>query len=106
MNNMKRIVSYIVGFLFFASAGVAMGAPILEYRRTILPETTNTYDLGSTLKQWLTGYFGTICLSGDCRSTWGSGGGGGNCTGPSPGSVQNSPTFLKPAFSTNRACRL
>lgn len=76
MNKMKRIVSYIVGFLFFASAGVAMGAPVLEYRRTILPETTNTYDLGSSLKQWLTGYFGTICLSGDCKSAWPTGGGG------------------------------
>ena len=73
---MKKVLSYILACVFFASAGIAVAAPTFRIERTILPETTDTYDLGSAVKEWLTGYFGTICLSGDCKSAWPTGGGG------------------------------
>ena len=73
---MKRIIASIVGMMLLATTGVAFAAPTIEYHPSMSPVTTNTYDLGSALKQWLTGYFGTICLSGDCKSAWPTGGGG------------------------------
>lgn len=70
---MKKILllAILLGF-----ANVAYAAPTARYDRTIIPETTGTYDLGTSLKTWLTGYFDNICLGGDCKSAWPLGGGG------------------------------
>lgn len=66
----------------------AIAAPTFIYQRSILPETTNTYNLGGTSNIWNRIYANfasttvtsatTICLTGDlpCRTTWPSGGGG------------------------------
>ena len=74
---MKKILllAILLGF-----ANVTYAAPTARYDRTIIPETTGTYDLGTSLKTWLTGYFDNICLGGVCKTAWptgGSGSGGG-----------------------------
>ena len=71
---MKKLflLSILLGF-----ANIAYAAPTARYDRTIIPETTGTYDLGTSLKTWLTGYFDNICLGGVCKSIWPSGTGGG-----------------------------
>lgn len=70
---MKKILllAILLGF-----ANVAYAAPTARYDRTIIPETTSTYELGTSLKTWLTGYFDNICLGGVCKTAWPTGGGG------------------------------
>lgn len=70
---MKKIflLTIILGFV-----NVAYAAPTARYDRTIIPETASTYELGTSLKTWLTGYFDNICLGGVCKTAWPTGGGG------------------------------
>lgn len=56
----------------------ALAAPTSRIERTLIPETDNTYDLGSTLKYWANLYANQICLAGDCKTAWPVGGGGGS----------------------------
>src|SRR5437868_5594152 len=61
---------------FLVSASVAVAAPTSVFEPTVLPQMTDTFDLGSLAKEWNTLYSKTICLSGDCKTAWPSGGGG------------------------------
>lgn len=73
-------VATFLGLQAFAPQGLTFGAPTVSsasarIERTILPETTSRYELGTTSKTWLRGFFDTICLNGDCQSAWPAGGG-------------------------------
>lgn len=62
--------------LFFANTTFAQ----TQYNifRSLIPETTNKYYLGSTTpdRVWAGLYVNQICLSGDCKTIWPTGGGG------------------------------
>ena len=42
----------ILALLVLGFGGVVLAAPTLIYQRTVLPETDNTYDLGTTTARW------------------------------------------------------
>lgn len=71
---MKRA---LIAFLLFFTPTIAAAAPGVVNQVSILPTLTDTYDLGTTTKEWNGLYVKTICLSGDCKAAWPSGGGGG-----------------------------
>ena len=81
---MKKTFTYILLAIisFFAlvyfSDRPAFGAPTYRLERSLLPEATNTYDLGDSTKVWDTLFSREICLSGDCQTVWPAGGGGGS----------------------------
>jgi hypothetical protein len=61
----------------------ALGAPYMAQQRTIVPETTDMYELGTTSREWLRTFTQTLCLNGDCKSAWPTGGSGvGTSTNP------------------------
>lgn len=62
----------------FFSAFYAMAAPSSVFEPTLLPQSSNNFDLGSTGAVWRNGYITQLCLSGDCRTVWPAGGGGGS----------------------------
>jgi len=53
--------------------GPILGAPTLTQQRTILPETDNLYDLGTSTKYWRDLFVNEICLAGDCQTSWAAG---------------------------------
>lgn len=62
--------------------GVALAAPTTTPLRTIYPETTNLYEVGTSTRVWLSGTYRTLCLSLDsCINQWPTGGGGGGSGG-------------------------
>lgn len=67
----------ILSFLAIIIAVPVFAAPIFRTERTILPEANNTYELGTSTRQWLRVFTETLCLDNDCRSTWPTGGSGG-----------------------------
>lgn len=71
---MKKL---LLAILFVSLSTTANAAPAVRYDVSVLPRTTSTYSLGSSLSTWLYGYFDNICLAGDCKSAWPTGGGGG-----------------------------
>lgn len=73
---MQKKLLYIALGILFAIGGTVSAAPTVNIFRTLLPETTATYDLGSVLKVWNNLYVNQICLSADCKSAWPTGGGG------------------------------
>ncbi len=58
-------------------------APTVSFQNSILPNFTDRYDLGSSTPalEWNGLYVKTICLSGDCKAAWPTGGGGGGGSG-------------------------
>lgn len=74
---MKKIVFFVAAIVFL-STGIAQAAPGVIFQPSILPITTDAYDLGSSTpsKEWNGLYVKTICLSGDCKSAWPVGGAG------------------------------
>lgn len=85
---MKKYLLILFSFLI---TGTVLAAPTTRYDRTIIPESNDTYSLGSTVKEWLNLYAkyasttaisaDTICLTGDtCKTTWPTGGGSGGGT--------------------------
>lgn len=75
-NKIFTIIFGIIATLGFAT--VAFGAPSYRIERTILPETDSTYELGTSTRAWLRGFFDELCLNGDCETAWPSGGGSGS----------------------------
>src|SRR6266446_2340944 len=73
---MKYLITLVA--VLITGASIAYAAPTAVYQKTILPVTTNTYDLGSSGDLWANGYFTTLCLSADCRTVWPAGGGSGS----------------------------
>src|SRR3990167_3852125 len=57
-------------------ATIAYAAPVSTILRNVLPETDSTYELGTSSRAWLFLYTDNLCLAGDCRSSWPTGGGG------------------------------
>jgi hypothetical protein len=88
MKYLKALFGIGIGLMIF---GIAYAAPTSRFDRTIIPETTNTYDLGSSTSSWRSIY--TNIGSGDCLqagtggviesagAACGSGGGGGGAGG-------------------------
>lgn len=70
------IIPIVLGSLFAAS--FALAASDVNVFRSIAPSTDATYDIGSSTSAWNNAYIQNICLSGDCRTTWPTGGGGGS----------------------------
>jgi hypothetical protein len=62
-----------IGASIAVTTNVAVGAPQYRIERTLLPEVTSTYELGTSTRTWLNGFFDTICLGGVCQSAWGGG---------------------------------
>lgn len=56
--------------LFLGSISYVSAAPTSSILRTILPETTSTYDLGSATKMWNKLYTDGICIGVDCKTAW------------------------------------
>ena len=80
----KLFISALATLLVLGSFGFAVAAPSLIYQRTVLPETTNTYELGTTTAKWfrIAGSYASttqvsadsLCLNSDiCRTTWPTG---------------------------------
>lgn len=55
-----------------------LGAPADTYQKNLIPVTDSTYTLGTTSLQWLNLYTDQICLNGDCKTDWPTGGTGGS----------------------------
>lgn len=83
---MKKIL-FALGITFAISiigAGIVYSAPVYRLERSILPETTNTYYLGSTSPnlQWKGGYFNDLTVTGTC-----TGCGSGSVSGGTAGMI-------------------
>lgn len=61
--NMKKILLILLGLLLPIAS---YAAPTTTYQRNLLPELTNTYDLGSASKIWNTLFVKNITISGTC----------------------------------------
>ena len=70
--NMKKILLILLGLLLPVAS---YAAPTTTYQRNLLPELTNTYNLGSSSKVWDTLFIRNITVSGAC-----TGCGGGSTT--------------------------
>lgn len=75
----KLILALITVGSLLAGADIVYAAPVSNIMRNVLPEVTDRFDLGSSTPalEWNGLYVKTICLSGDCKSAWPSGGSGG-----------------------------
>lgn len=77
------ITSLVVGFFYFQipepQVEEALGAPSTEvtYQKNLIPLTDSLYTVGTTTKAWLNGFFDQLCLGGDCKTAWPTGGAGG-----------------------------
>lgn len=60
--------------LLFVGA-IAWAAPTYTLMRSILPELDSTYELGTSTRAWLRVTTDELCLAGDCKGAWPSGGG-------------------------------
>jgi hypothetical protein len=70
------ILGFIFAIVLIMNARPSVGAPSLTFQKTINPETTSTYELGTSTKSWLRGTFDNLCLTGGtCISDWASGAG-------------------------------
>jgi len=79
---MKKYLLWTLLAAGLLTAGVALSAPILNYSRTIYPEVTNTYELGTSTKAWIGITGKQFCLTGDsCIASWPTGGGSGSSVG-------------------------
>lgn len=68
--------------IFLLTAYHVLAAPTSRLERTLLPETTNYYELGTSTRVWLNAFVknasttGTsadyLCLGSDCRNSWSS----------------------------------
>lgn len=79
------------------AAGIALpvlAAPIFRVERTLLPETNNAFELGTSTRQWLRVFTESLCLNGDCRSAWPSGSGGSGTISTSTAAVQGNLLFF------------
>lgn len=74
---MFKKISYILLGMTLMVGGTVLAAPYFTYQRTLLPETNNAFDLGTTMSVWRDLFVTQICLSGDCKSAWPTGGSGG-----------------------------
>lgn len=73
----KLLIALLVAAGITLAAGTALAAPLSIIQKTILPETNEAYELGTStpsMRQWLRVFTETLCLDGDCRSTWPTGG--------------------------------
>ena len=68
-------------------ATIAYAAPVLTILRNVLPETDSTYEIGTSSRAWLNIYTDQLCLAGDCKTTWPTGGGSGGGGNVSTSSV-------------------
>lgn len=74
--NPRNVLFFALGAVFFT--GIAYAAPSYVFQPSIVPQSDNTYTLGTTTKAYKDIFTYELCLSGDCRSTWPAGGTGGS----------------------------
>lgn len=82
---MKKLLKYIGLTILFLIPVIALSAPIIRYDRTIYPETTDTYELGTSTKRWLNATIKNLNVD-SCTGT-GCGSGGSGSTTPPAGST-------------------
>lgn len=71
MKLQKILVSLIA---VLSVVGIAQAAPTATILRDVLPETTNTYSLGTSTKVWNSAAIRNLIISGTCTGCGGSGG--------------------------------
>lgn len=85
---------------------LVQAAPVYTSLRNILPEITNTYDLGISTAAWKHVYSGQFCLTGDsCISTWPTGGSGSSFGYPFPNNATSTALTFN-ATTTHSAIQL
>lgn len=75
----KKLAILAAGFVaFFGIAIPVFAAPVIQNFTNIAPFTNDKYDNGTTTpsQEWFHVYTKILCLSGDCRSVWPTGGSG------------------------------
>jgi len=75
MDNMKKLIYFILGAVLF-SGTVVFAAPYFQPLRSIVP-LDSTENIGTSTAPWDEGHFNRICLTADCRTAWPAGTGGG-----------------------------
>lgn len=71
--NIKRFIGGAIIGVFLAIGFTVYAAPNLIYQRTILPETNNLFDLGTSSLQWRNIYTNGLTITGTCTGCGGSG---------------------------------
>ena len=73
------LVTLLPGILPNGNVEEALGAPATEvtFQKNLIPLTDSLYTLGTTTKTWLNIYTDEVCLAGDCKTAWPTGGAGG-----------------------------
>lgn len=70
---MRKLQFVLVAFLILLPV-YASAAPYFTNEVTLLPLSNNSFDLGTSTKNWRNAYITQLCLSGDCKTAWPSGG--------------------------------
>lgn len=76
MRSHSKPFAVLAVLIALGSFTYAHAAPYYTYQPTLLPQSSNNFDIGTSTDAWRTAYITQLCLSGDCRTLWPSGGGG------------------------------
>lgn len=94
MKKIIYLISIIIGIIGIYST--ALSAPLYRFERTLLPEASVSYDIGSGSLLWNNGYFNNLTVSGTCTGC-GTGSGGG--LGWASTTIPNSNSIYSTALS-------
>ena len=72
---MKRLLYLVLGIVII-SANTVYALPYFRSDQTIIPFQNNAYELGTSTAYWRNLFTNQICLAGDCKTAWPTGGGG------------------------------
>lgn len=64
--------------MIFGGIGVALAAPYYTFTKTIVPESNNGFDIGTSTAVYRNAYITNLCLSADCKTAWPAGGSSSN----------------------------
>jgi hypothetical protein len=105
----NKIYILIISVLVVLGFGTyAFSAPLYTVLRDAFPELTDTYNLGTSTRQWLNTHTKNLCLGTDCRSVWPTGGSGGTTTASTTEYIRDgySARFSESVLVTNVAAAL
>ena len=78
---MKKLLLAVVALALLSGVSIAYAAPQSNIFRNVYPETTQTYDNGTSTEAWLHVDAQQFCLTGgSCISQWPTGGTGSSAT--------------------------
>src|SRR3990167_9198431 len=103
---MEWIASIVLGISVAISSlfGPMLGAPAQEtFHKSLVPLADSQYYLGTTSPStlaWLSAIVDQLCLNGDCRTSWPTGGGGGGSISTSSPGVKGSLLYYTTAAAT------